>query len=445
MITAIVTLLTFLSTFFAMLHFVCSFRYRQDPQIEPAQSLGFSLIIPCYNEAPILLNTIQGILNLDYEDYEAIFVNDGSTDKTLQILLDALRMEPCSLPGSALLSGAREVYRSQKHSRIYLIDKHNSGKASSLNMGVLLCQKELVVTLDGDSVLERNALRIMNCVFQDTDIIASGGAVHVMQYFLMEERKKALIEIQALDFIKGFYIYKPSLCVNNALTIISGAFGVFRKDALRMVGGFRDGLGEDIDITIRLQEYAQKNNKSISYNMDAICYTECPETWRDLKRQRVRWQKAFLDAIVNNRRFLMRQVLKTPACFFMIIDAAFSGSMAVLTFFVSYILIFLRLLYGMPWLFLLFAALAVLFNILNSAVAIRRAVRRGPHTFRAPEAARAGRRQTRAGALYLIAWMDLSVFSFLRIAFFFWGTVSYLLKRRSWDKLTRTSNAYLVS
>ncbi|HOG00667.1 MAG TPA: glycosyltransferase [Clostridia bacterium] len=444
MITAIVTLLTFLSTFFAMLHFICSFRYRQDPERKPARNLGFSLIIPCYNEAPIIHNTIRGILNLEYSHYEAIFVNDGSTDETLRILFEALQLEPYARPGFAHIPGARGIYRSKKHPRIFVIDKQNSGKASSLNMGIRFCSKELVVTLDGDSVLEKNALNIMNCSFQDKDMIASGGAVHVMQYFLMEARKKPLIAIQALDFIKGFYIYKPSLCVNNALSIISGAFGVFRKDALKAIGGFMDGLGEDIDITIRLQEYAQRKNKSISYNMDAICYTECPETWRDLKRQRVRWQKAFLDAIMNNRRFLVRQIFKTPVCFFMLMDAAFSGSMAVLTFFVNYILISLRLIYGMPELFLLFAALAVLFNILNSVVAVRRAVRRGPQTFRAEEAARAGRRRTKTGSLYLITWMDLTLFSFLRITFFVRGTVSYFLKRRSWDKLKRTSNAYML-
>lgn len=444
MIIAIVSICTFLSTFFAMLHLICSFYYRKEPERAPRKALGFSLIIPCYNEAAILKNTLCGVLRLDYEDYEIIFVNDGSVDKTMIVFNDLLALEPFPCGKVELCVGYRGVYRSTRYANIFVIDKQNSGKAASLNAGMALSRREIIVTLDGDSVLEKNALHVMNRAFQDEDVIASGGAIHVMQYFLMEKCKTPLIALQALDYIKGFYIYKPSLAVNNALNIISGAFGVFRKAALTEVGGFRNGLGEDIDITIRLQEYAQNHRKVISYTMDAICYTECPQTWKDLRRQRVRWQKAFWDAVVHNRHFLIKNFFQASICFFMIADATLSGTIAVMTFLTNYLLLSIRVFFGIPPLLLIFSGLAVLFNIANSLVAIYRAIRRGPDSFRTADSDASGSKRTKTTPLYFGVCTDLIVFSFLRIVFFIKGTVSYLMKRTSWDKLNRTNNAYTL-
>lgn len=441
MVTTLVSVLTFLSTFFAMIHFLCSFLYRNEPVKRNCKKLGFSLLIPCYNEAPIITKTIKGVLNLDYENYEAIFINDGSADETMQILKTELDLVPVYDCEQANSKGVRAVYRSNTHGNFLVVDKINSGKADSLNIGIRLSSKELIVTLDGDSVLERNALSIMNSTFQDEDVIASGGAVHVMQYFLLQNKKKAIISVQALDYIKGFYVYKPSLCFNNAVNIISGAFGVFRKQAVMEIGGFRQGLGEDIDMTIRLQKYALDNGKTITYNMNAICYTECPQTWRDLKRQRVRWQKAFWDAITKNISFLIRYFLRSNICFFMLLDAAFSGTMAVMTFFANYILISLKFIYGLSPMFLVFSLLAVIFNILNSLVAIQRAEKFGPDSLWKSDLRR---RRTGSGPLFGIILMDLALFSLLRIVFFVYGTYSYIMKNTSWDKLKRTNNAYTL-
>ena len=389
-------------------------------------------------------NTLCGVLRLDYDDYEIIFVNDGSVDKTMIVFNDLLALEPFPCGKVELCVGYRGVYRSTRYANIFVIDKQNSGKAASLNAGMALSRREIIVTLDGDSVLEKNALHVMNRAFQDEDVIASGGAIHVMQYFLMEKCKTPLIALQALDYIKGFYIYKPSLAVNNALNIISGAFGVFRKAALTEVGGFRNGLGEDIDITIRLQEYAQNHRKVISYTMDAICYTECPQTWKDLRRQRVRWQKAFWDAVVHNRHFLIKNFFQASICFFMIVDATLSGTIAVMTFLTNYLLLSIRVFFGIPPLLLIFSGLAVLFNIANSLVAIYRAIRRGPDSFRTADSDAGGSKRTKTSPLYFGVCTDLIVFSFLRIVFFIKGTVSYLMKRTSWDKLNRTNNAYTL-
>jgi len=429
MITLFITLITFLSTFFAVFHFVSSFRYRREPRGFAKEKHAFSIIVPCYNEARILPNTIRGIRKMDYDRFEVIFINDGSTDQTFKVLDQELGLAECIDEG-LINPVVRGVYQSFLYPNIYVIDKENTGKADSLNKGIRFCHFELVVTLDGDCILEKDALSIMNESFQDEDVIASGGAVHVMQYLLLSRKSKAIIALQALDFIKGFYIYKASLAFNNALSIISGAFGVFRKDALMAVQGFRKGLGEDIDITLRLQDYASRHNKRVTYQSNAVCYTECPENLHDLMRQRIRWQKAFIDAVIHNHRFLFRNFFRFNVCFFMIADALFSGTMAVLCFLFNYILIAMKCLYGFSPAFIIFLILAVMFNIANSIVAIYRAKKTKP--------------TLGLTKVVLMILPDIIGFSFLRICFFLRGTLSYGFDHKEWNKVERTSNFYEV-
>ncbi len=439
MITVLIAFITFLSTFFAIYHLLSSFRYRKAPARPARRQLGFSVIIPCYNEAGILPSTVAGLLKLRCGALEVIFVNDGSADGTLRVLNDLLELSDCREDDRPRPPGVRRVLQSARHPNLFVLDKPNTGKADSLNKGILFSRRPLIVTLDGDCVLAEDALTVMNRVFQDDAVIAAGGAVRVMQFFRLDRRATPVIALQTLDFMKGFQIYKASLAYNNALNIISGAFGVFRKDALQAVGGFRSGLGEDIDITIRLQEYALRSGKKVVYDTGAVCYTECPETWRDLARQRVRWQKAFWDALIQNRRFLLRSFRSANVCFFLLLDAAFSGSMAVISFLCNFLLFALRAVYGFPPLFLFLALLAVLFQIFSACVAIRRSGLSERGRLGSSACARAN-----TAVLFLSIFTDLLCFSALRIYYFIRGTVSYALNHRGWDKLMRTSNSYVV-
>ena len=258
----ILGIITFLITFFSLFHIICALKYKHEQFDKSLTEKGFSIIVPCYNEAPILKYTIEGIMAIKYTNCEIIFVNDGSMDDTLKVLMNELSLSKITPDNLTILTGkVIGIYQSDKYPNIYVIDKTNGGKADSLNVGFKLATKDLILTMDGDCILDENALNVMNHVFMDDSVIAAGGAVHVMQLFKLNKKPSLLILMQSLDFIKGFYIYKASLAYNNALAIISGAFGVFKKDVLYNVGGFRSGLGEDIDITLRFQQYAQANNK----------------------------------------------------------------------------------------------------------------------------------------------------------------------------------------
>lgn len=424
-------LILFLSTFFSVLHLLSARRFKNEKIVYNVLQRGISVLVPCFNEAPILKYTIEGLLNIEYSNMEVIFINDGSTDDTFETLDKYLDLYKWDIDVDTFSSSkVRGIYRSSIYPFIYVIDKYNSGKADSLNIGVAFAKKELIVTMDGDCVLEKSALANMNKIFDDEDVIAAGGVIHIMQMFKLNTKPSMIVVMQALDYIKGFYIYKASLAYNKALSIISGAFGAFRKSVIDEIGGFKKGLGEDIDITIRLQEYAHKNNKKVIYNTKSICYTECPETLIGLIRQRVRWQKGFIDAILNNSGFLIKNLLKNNVCFYMIMDALLSNSLATMVFIVNIILLCVKLAYGYPVHMLAYYMTTIIFNIMSSIIAINEAKKDVTDLKIVP--------------LYFAIINDLIFFQLLRIYFFLVGAIMYCFNHKKWYKVVRTNNCYKI-
>ena len=241
---------------------------------------------------------------------ELIFINDGSTDETMEALISQLQLIPQELkvPAHALdFMPIKQIYRSSLYKNVLVIDKENGGKADSLNAGITYATKDIVITLDADSVLDTEALSILNQAFADSSVIAAGGNVHILQgrkqtghgFEPSLLKMKQIVRFQILEYLRGFYILKASLAKSNALSIISGAFGAFKRNVLLEVGGYRQTIGEDIDITLKVQQYAMKHKGThVLFVPEAICFTEVPESWKDLFNQRVRWQKAFMDCFV---------------------------------------------------------------------------------------------------------------------------------------------------
>ncbi|WP_425446482.1 glycosyltransferase family 2 protein [Dethiothermospora halolimnae] len=422
-------LIIFTSTFFSIYHLISSCKFKNFDILHSTEQKSISVLIPCYNEELILKHTLNGLMEINYDDLEIIFINDGSEDNTFNILCDSLNLSLLEINGSCLLSNEiKGIYKSNTYPFIYMIDKVNSGKANSLNIGTSYSTKELIVTMDADCVLEKNALISMNKVFDDPNVIASGGVVHIMQLSKLDTKLKKVVLMQALDYIKGFYIYKSSLAYNNALSIISGAFGVFKKSVILEVGGFKKGLGEDIDITLKFQEYAKEHNKKLIFNKNAICYTECPENLSELTKQRIRWQKGFIDAIFSNSNFLFKNIFKTNVCFYIIIDALLSNSIATIVFIFNIILIFAKLAYGYPLHTIYYYLSTVIFNIFSSVIAIRAAQKNVP--------------TLKTKKLYFMIILDIFFFQILRIFYFINGTITYFFNNTSWNKVTRTNNCY---
>jgi cellulose synthase/poly-beta-1,6-N-acetylglucosamine synthase-like glycosyltransferase len=330
----LIELLIFLSTVLPLFHlFNALFARRKKPASAPGPGRPVSVLVPCYNEEDSVAISVVGLLKTGYKNLEAIYINDGSVDNTFGRLNALLDLEEAP----DILLGIGTVYRSRKHPGFWVIDKPNGGKSAALNAGIRLARADVVVTLDADSVVEQGALNVIDRAFCDENVVAAGGAIHIMQGYAPKHvmrgysrARKAVVALQMLEYLKGFYIYKLSLARQNALAIISGAFGAFRKQILLDVGGFRRTLGEDIDITISIQRHIRHTKQKVIYLPEALCCTQCPENWRDLKRQRIRWQKGFIDCAVHHRRFLLKTFLFRSLSFHFVVEALAVGTLSCL-------------------------------------------------------------------------------------------------------------------
>ena len=321
-------------------------------------------------------------------------------------------------------------FRSGFKQNIYVIDKVNGGKGDSLNAGIEKANKELICTLDADCIIHKDALSYMNYIFQDNDVIASGGVVKILQMFRLNNKSKLLAKLQALEYLKSFYVYKASLAFNNSITIISGAFGVFRKEELEIVGGFKQVLGEDVDLTLRLQEYALKNNKKITCDLNAICYTECPESFKNLTKQRIRWQKAVVGAIIKNRKFLFKSAFKKGLFFHLVIESMINASLSSIVLLANPVFTTTLGRGYTPRSLIYYSIITIVVSVIYSFYAV----------LRERESCEKSINKNILGVILI----DILFFRFVITLYFILGTILYFFNNKDWSKFERTSNNYSI-
>lgn len=286
------------------------FTEKTKPLSVTAKEGRISILIPAYNEEKVVENCLASLHTLNYENFEVFFINDGSTDNTMEILKKALLLTPSPEAGNGKLiyQEIQAVYRSLVFENIYVIDKLNGGKADSLNAGSDFATGDVIITLDADSILEPDSLLRINEGFQDESVIAAGGMVHVGQMRNKQGKPSfkgsGLLRYQLSEYLTSFYVRKFTQSKLNVLAIVSGAFGAFRRELLYEIGGYKKTLGEDMEITLNIQKVIQKSKrkKKMIFIPEAICYTEVPESLRDAFKQRTRWQKGFTDCLVKYRK-----------------------------------------------------------------------------------------------------------------------------------------------
>jgi len=282
--------------------------FKDTPMTPP-----ITIIAPAHNEERSIRVAIRNLLALDYPELEIIVVNDGSQDRTLQELCEEFRLRLVRAVYVAEVKSApiRGLYRSDVDSRLLIVDKKAGGsKADAVNAGLNAATSPYVCIVDSDSVLERDALlRIMVPILEDPKrVVAVGGIVRVLNGSEIEDGqlrrvrlpRKSIEAIQVIEYLRAFLIGREAWAQGNMLTIISGAFGVFRTDLVRAVGGYRaSSIGEDMDVVARMHRHLRekKAEYQIRFVPDPMCWTEVPSDLRSLGRQRARWQKGLLDVL----------------------------------------------------------------------------------------------------------------------------------------------------
>jgi len=273
-----------------------------------------SLLVPAYNEASTIAASVRSLLQLTYHEFEIIVINDGSKDETMAELQREFDLAPFEeaywhkLPTETI----NGIWRSTRYPNLRVIDKENGGKADSLNAGINASRYPLFCAIDADSVLQRNSLQLIVQPFiEDARTIAAGGTVRVVNGcevsggFLTSVGlpHKLLPRLQIVEYLRSFLFGRLGWSSFNAMLIISGAFGLFRKSSVIDAGGYRtDTVGEDMELVVRLHRLHRKQRipYRIVFVPNPACWTEVPETVHVLKKQRIRWQRGLLESMQMN-------------------------------------------------------------------------------------------------------------------------------------------------
>jgi len=280
-----------------------------------------TIIVPAYNESATIASSVRALLQLEYPEYEIVIVNDGSTDDTLQVLIDAFSLKPFPEVYRKQIETkpVRKIYGSTRFSNIRVIDKHNGGKADSINTGINASYFPLFCCVDADSVLERDSLkRVVRPFIEQPETVASGGVVRVLNGCTVDNGfiskvglpTNILALFQVVEYLRAFMFGRLGWSPMNALLIISGAFGVFRKETVISVGGYlTHSIGEDMELVVRMHRalIKKKTPYKIQFVPDPVCWTEAPEKLSVLRRQRIRWQIGLAESLTMNMPLLFNR------------------------------------------------------------------------------------------------------------------------------------------
>lgn len=282
-----------------------------------------SILVPAHNEEKHIVESVRSLLLLDYPELEVVVVNDGSTDDTLGQLTRHFELTRTDMLHVSEIptEPVRAVYMSNVDRRLLVLDKESSGrKADALNAALNAASSPFVCAIDADAVLERDALlRIMAPVLSDPNrVVATGGIVRVVNGTKVAQgvvRKVRLpggfLEVmQVVEYLRAFLVGRQGWAQFNMLLIISGAFGVFRRDLCRQIGGFRAStVGEDLDLIVRMHRHLLEKNEEyrVGFVPDPVCWTEVPASLKSLAGQRARWQSGLTDVLWQNRDMLFNR------------------------------------------------------------------------------------------------------------------------------------------
>ena len=297
----------------------------------PAGAAGIAVLVPAFDEAATVVESVRSLLALDYPQFEVIVINDGSRDATLARLEQAfgLRPEPTEYADRRGTAPVRAVLRSAADPRLRVVDKPNSGKADSLNVGLALTAMPLVVTIDSDSLLAPSALGRLEGLFRSRNAAAAGGLITAANGARVEGGRvivarlprRALVMFQLVEYLVSYTVGRIALSAAGSLMVLSGAFTMFDRELLLACGGFLTRLNrhkyvrrisrgrpagtvcEDMEVIVRLHRYLKENRlrRPIVFDPWPVAWTEVPARLGQLARQRNRWQRGLLESLVFHR------------------------------------------------------------------------------------------------------------------------------------------------
>ncbi|WP_419741845.1 glycosyltransferase family 2 protein [Paraclostridium dentum] len=313
----------FISTIFAILNLNEDKRnkmYLNELSLKSTDNyVPVSILVPAYNEEETICDCIESLSYVDYPEYEIVVIDDGSNDDTSNKLINKFELKKVPRPIRRLVKCKNEQFIYEGYIKdgikLTLVKKENGGKADALNMGINVSKYPLFISLDADSILQRDSIsNIVMPFMEDDTTIAVGGSIKVANQVVLDKGqvikvmppKKILTIFQTIEYYRVFLTTRVWFNSFNGNLIISGAFGLFKKNAVLNVGGYdTDTVGEDMDLVVKLHSFYRKNKikYKIKYEYKAICWSQVPEKLKDLKGQRRRWHIGLITSL-NSHRYI---------------------------------------------------------------------------------------------------------------------------------------------
>ncbi|HWH44797.1 MAG TPA: glycosyltransferase, partial [Thermoleophilaceae bacterium] len=283
-------------------------------------SAPVSIIAPAYDESACIVAAVRSLLDSSYGGLEVVVVNDGSSDDTLEVLERAFALVRVErLPRASLdCEPVRGVYASPLDDRLVVIDKENGGKADALNAGLRYARYPLFCAVDSDTILDRDALARLVWQFQqEPETVGVGGIVRIANGSTVRESRmdeirtprSLLVNIQIVEYLRAFLTGRTGWSRLGMLLIVSGAFGMFRREVVVAAGGYdTTTVGEDAELVFRLHRHCRDVGRPyrISFIADPVCWTEAPADRATLAKQRDRWQRGLVESMIRHRGMLFR-------------------------------------------------------------------------------------------------------------------------------------------
>lgn len=403
-----------------------------------------SIFIPAYNEGSTIEMCVNNLTAINYPNFKLMVINDGSSDNTLEVLQEAFELErlPYATDDTIATAKVRGIYGSKTNPNLIVIDKENGGKSDSLNAGLNACRTDLFCVIDADSVLAEDALTrgVRPFVENPGEVLAVGGGISAVNNLDIKSGRvvesnisfSILENIQALEYFRSFLLGRIFWDACESTFIISGAFGIFDRQAVLEVGGYRTGIvGEDIDLAFKLKKYATEKmyRNAIRFIPDPVCWTETPGSLSILSKQRRRWQTGMIESLIEhhdmvfNRKYgwfgwlVMPYLIVTEILF---LPLSFIGYLTI------------PLLYALGYFsttfFLLFVTVEFLIGIFISSVALQVRMLQKP------------KEATILDMMIFNGIMVIENFGFRQLCTLwrFAGFVTYLKGDKSWGAMKRT-------
>jgi cellulose synthase/poly-beta-1,6-N-acetylglucosamine synthase-like glycosyltransferase len=300
-----------------------------------------TMVVPAYNEEVTIVDSVTNLIQCDYPRFEVVVVNDGSSDRTLDVLKQAFRLRRTDLPYRDAIGTARvrATYLSTiplpaSVSQLMVIDKENAGKADALNAGINASTTPYFVSLDADSILDQRALKeLMRIVQEDPRVVAVGGQVAIANGCTIRGGKVTSIGLpshpwarfQMVEYLRSFTTGRTGLDRLDSILILSGVFAVFEKETVIRAGGYltplvqhklvEEYIGgraatvcEDMEIIVRLHRFVRDKlrDRRIAFLPHPVAWTEVPERLDSLRKQRGRWYRGLRESLFYHRAMLFQ-------------------------------------------------------------------------------------------------------------------------------------------